>query len=67
MTTIGSLLPMDVPTQVKWHMRGLLRNGGTEGQIVAALTLAKDAIDISGLVLKGGVPEVQEVMTERLF
>lgn len=67
MTTIASLLPMDVPAQVKWHMRGLLRNGGTEEQIVEALKLAARATEISEVVLKGGIPEVQEVLTERLF
>jgi len=67
MTTIASLLPMDVPAQVKWHMRGLLRNGGTEAQIIEALKLATSVTVISEVVLKNGIPEVQEVLSERLF
>lgn len=67
MTTIASLLPMDVPTQVKWHMRGLLRNGGSEAEVEYALELAKGAVDVSGLVLRGGIPEVKDVLGERLF
>lgn len=67
MTTIASLLPMDVPTQVQWHMRGLLRNGGTEEQILEALKLSVRAVEVSDVVLKAGVPEVDSVMKERLF
>lgn len=58
---------MDVPTQVKWHMRGLLRNSGTEDDIRVALDLTAEAITVSGGALKGGIPSVQEVMGERLF
>ena len=68
MITIAALLPMDVPTQVKWHMRGLLRNGGTEAQIVEALQLTKDAMVASGASrLEGGILEIEDVMRERLF
>lgn len=67
MTTIASLLPMDVPTQVKWHMRGLLRNGGSKVEILTALGLAKGAIDVSVQILRGGIPEVEEILAERLF
>lgn len=67
MTTIASLLPMDVPQQVRWHMRGLLRNNGSEAQILEALKVAKGAADVAGVVLKHAVPEVGEVMTENLF
>jgi alkylhydroperoxidase/carboxymuconolactone decarboxylase family protein YurZ len=68
MITIAALLPMDVPTQVKWHMRGLLRNDGNEAQIVEALQLTNDAIVASGASkLEGGIPEVEDVIRERLF
>lgn len=67
MTTIASLLPMDVPTQVKWHMRGLLRNHGTEAEIREALDLSARAVDMSGMKLINGVPEIREVLAERLF
>jgi hypothetical protein len=66
MTTISSLLPMDVPIQVKWHMRGLLRNNGSEQQILEALSVAKGAIDVSGVVLKGGIPEVSDIIEESM-
>jgi alkylhydroperoxidase/carboxymuconolactone decarboxylase family protein YurZ len=66
MTTIASLLPMDVPTQVRWHMRGLLRNNGTEEQILEALKVAKGAVDVSGVVLKGSIPEVGDLMKENM-
>ncbi|RDW63398.1 hypothetical protein BP6252_10943 [Coleophoma cylindrospora] len=67
MITIASLLPMDVPTQVKWHMRGLLRNSGSEADIRQALELSLAAVKLSGVNLLGGVPEIAEVLAERLF
>lgn len=67
MTTIPSLLAMDVPTQVKWHMRGLLRNNGSDTQIREALELSAGASDVSGVKLLNGVPEISQVLAERLF
>jgi alkylhydroperoxidase/carboxymuconolactone decarboxylase family protein YurZ len=67
MTAIAAILPQDVPMQVRWHMRGLLRNGGSEEQIVETLRISAAAVQLSSVVLKAGIPDVQSVMKERLF
>lgn len=66
MITMASLLPLDVPLQVKWHMRGLLRNGGTSDQIVETLSMCEMACGLLGVELKGGVPRVED-LSETLF
>jgi hypothetical protein len=40
--TLGSLLPLDLPRQVTWHMRGLIRNGGTMDQLKYALDITSE-------------------------
>jgi len=40
--TLGSLLPLDLPRQVMWHMRGLIRNGGTVDQLQYALDITSE-------------------------
>ncbi|RDW57296.1 hypothetical protein BP5796_12746 [Coleophoma crateriformis] len=52
---------------VNWHMRGLLRNDGSKADIRQALELSLAAVKLSGVNLLGGVPEIAEVLVERLF
>ncbi|GAB7356843.1 hypothetical protein MBLNU459_g7717t1 [Dothideomycetes sp. NU459] len=65
--TLASLLPLDVPTQVKWHMRGLIRNGGTEEQVRYALEIAKDVVDAAEVSLKHDVPDMSVINDDNLF
>lgn len=66
MTTVASLVPLDVPTQVKWHMRGLLRNGGTPDQVKEVLRLSDEVCRLVGVELRGGLPGLEE-LSEKLF
>lgn len=65
--TIGALLPLDVPTQVKWHMRGLVRVGGTEEQVRYALDIAKEILEAAQIVLRNPIPSTDVLNEERLF
>lgn len=66
MISLASLLPLDVPMQVRWHMRGLLRNGGTSTQVIETLEICEEACRLLGVELKGGVPGLEE-LGEKLF
>jgi len=68
MTTVSAILPMHVPTQVRWHMRGLINNDGNEAQIVEAFQLTNNTMMAAGAIkLESGITEVEYVMRERLF
>ena len=65
---IASLVCMDVPNEVAWHMRGLVRNGGTEQQMDFALTVALNVCRIENVRLKNTMPIAKDVINqERLF
>ncbi|KAH7170018.1 hypothetical protein EDB81DRAFT_708165, partial [Dactylonectria macrodidyma] len=49
---IATLVPMDVAAEVAWHMRGTIRNGGTEHQLMAAYDIALAVCDICEVTLK---------------
>jgi hypothetical protein len=59
---LGALLPLDVPTQVSWHMRGLIRNGGSEDQLKYARDIALRICEGIGVDLKSGVPPISVAM-----
>lgn len=54
---LGSLIPLDVPIQVRWHMRGLRRNGGTTEELKYAVDIAKMISDAMGVTLKTKLPD----------
>ncbi|KAI9736167.1 MAG: hypothetical protein M1834_001052 [Cirrosporium novae-zelandiae] len=62
--TIGSLLPLDAPSQVQWHMRGLIRNGGKEEQVKFALDIARIVCETMEWNLKAGIPDMGVVKEE---
>ncbi|KAK7408049.1 hypothetical protein QQX98_009764 [Neonectria punicea] len=61
---IATLVPMDVAAEVAWHMRGTIRNGGTEGQLKAAYDIALRVCEICDVNLKNKMPEAQDVINE---
>ncbi|KAJ5887948.1 hypothetical protein N7495_007989 [Penicillium taxi] len=65
--TIAALLPLDVAKQVKWHMRGLIRNEGTELQAKYALDITKIICEAEDVRLKGGVPDLSVCREKVLF
>jgi hypothetical protein len=65
---IATLVPMDVTSEVGWHMRGLMRNGGTEEQLKFAFDTTMEIVQICEVHLKNTMPVAEEVINkERLF
>lgn len=65
--TLGSLLPLDVQTQVKWHIWGLIRNGGSVEQVQYALQIVGEVVDAAEVRLKHGIPHINVVHDDILF
>ncbi|KPM41138.1 hypothetical protein AK830_g5381 [Neonectria ditissima] len=61
---VATLVPMDVAAEVAWHMRGTIRNGGTESQLKAAYDVALRICEICEVDLKNEMPEAQDVINE---
>jgi hypothetical protein len=55
---LGSLIPMDVPTQVAWHMRGCLRNGGSEEDVEYAKDITLTICGTLGWTLYNDIPTI---------
>jgi hypothetical protein len=55
---LASLIPLDVPTQVKWHMRGLIRNGGTDEDIKYVVDIASQIYQAMEVTLRTELPPI---------
>lgn len=65
---LASLVPMDVPAEVGWHMRGMIRNGGSEAQLETAMDVALGICEICDVRLKNDMPRTEDVISqERLI
>jgi alkylhydroperoxidase/carboxymuconolactone decarboxylase family protein YurZ len=65
---IASLVPMDCPSEVGWHMRGLINNGGSMEELKEAFEIAKRVFEVCQVVLKKDLPRVEDVVgKERLI
>lgn len=59
---------MDVTAEVAWHMRGLIRNGGTREQLNFAFETTMEICKITDVRLKNKMPDPEDVINEeRLF
>lgn len=61
--SLASLVTMDVPKQLSWHMRGFVNLGGTREELEKTLAIAKTIVDITGVSLKHEMPDVGETVT----
>lgn len=61
---IATLVPMDVTSEVGWHMRGLIRNGGTIEQLRWTYDITREICDICEVQLKNRMPTAEEVINE---
>ena len=59
---IASLVPMDCPSEVGWHMRGLIYNEGSMEELNEAFEIAKGVCEVCQVVLKKELPKVQDVI-----
>lgn len=65
---IATLVPMDVPTEVAWHMRGVMRNNGKRAHLDYAFETAMAVCEICEVQLKNTMPRPDDVINkERLF
>jgi hypothetical protein len=65
---IASLVPMNCPAEVGWHMRGLTNNGGSMEELKEAFRIAKRVCEACQVVLKKELPRVEDVVgKERLI
>jgi hypothetical protein len=63
--TVASLVPMDVVKQLSWHMRGMINLGGSVEQLTNAMDIARKICEITGVVLKNPLPNVQETIASK--
>jgi hypothetical protein len=52
-------------SEVRWHMRGILNNGGTIDDMEEALGIAREICRITGVELKEPIPTVEAVTSEK--
>ncbi|KAL1905691.1 hypothetical protein Sste5344_008629 [Sporothrix stenoceras] len=60
--SLASLVTMDVPKQLSWHIRGFMNLGGTKEELLKTLDIAKSIVDIVGVQLKYPMPDVDETI-----
>ncbi|KAF2104224.1 hypothetical protein NA57DRAFT_70441 [Rhizodiscina lignyota] len=61
---IATLMAMDAPPEVVWHMRGLIRNGGTREQLQFATDIAMEICQLTNVQLKNQMPLPEDVINE---
>jgi hypothetical protein len=57
-TMIASLIAVDTPRQVGWHMATAQRGGATLEEVRAIRLIAMKVVEKTGLKWKAGVPDV---------
>jgi hypothetical protein len=62
--SIAAMLPMDCPTEVSWHWRGLMNGGGTLEQVHYATDITKSICNVTGVELKKKLYVVDEVIRD---
>jgi alkylhydroperoxidase/carboxymuconolactone decarboxylase family protein YurZ len=55
---ITSLIAVDTPRQIKWHLDGAIRNGADAAQVSAVREMAIAVADEAGLQRRNEVPEM---------
>jgi hypothetical protein len=58
---VAGLIPQDVPIQVAWHMRGLLRNGGTPEDIKYVRNITEKICKEMGVDFKNEFPPTPDM------
>jgi len=64
---LGSLISLDVPTQVKWHMCGLIRNNGNKEQLKYAIDITTEICKVLEMPLKSEISALAVLREENLF
>lgn len=61
---VAALVCMDSPEQVAWHVKGLLRNGGTREQAAMTVDTARRVCEVTGIHLRKGHVDVNELLAD---
>ena len=61
---VTTLIAVDAPRQVGWHLRNGLRNGAALEEVRAVRRIALDVAGKAGVKWRGDVPDVDETNTE---
>ena len=61
---VATLVPMDVPAEVGWHMRGTIRNGGSEESLKVVCEITMKICEICEVGLKNEMPKAEDVIHE---
>lgn len=65
MINIASLVPMDCPAEVGWHVRGLVNNGGDVREADMAFGIAKGTVEVCRVQLRKELPKVEDVVGKK--
>jgi alkylhydroperoxidase/carboxymuconolactone decarboxylase family protein YurZ len=55
---LASLIAIDAPLQIKWHLDGALRNGASREQVRAIRSMAIEVAKIAGVLSDNDIPDV---------
>ena len=61
---VTTLIAVDAPRQVGWHLGNALRNGAALEEVRAVRRIALDVARKAGVKWRGEVPDVDETNTE---
>lgn len=59
-TLVSTLIAVDTPRQINWHMDNARRSGASLEQAKAVRRIAMEVAEAAGVRWKDGVPEVKE-------
>ncbi|KAJ8489371.1 hypothetical protein ONZ45_g13617 [Pleurotus djamor] len=62
---IASIIPLDTPRQVNWHLAGARRQGASLEEVKAVRPIAIEAAAFSGVIWREGVPVVTASVFEQ--
>jgi alkylhydroperoxidase/carboxymuconolactone decarboxylase family protein YurZ len=55
---LASLIAVDTPRQIRWHLDGAIRNGATVGEVMAVRQMAIDVVEHVGMRERQKVPMI---------
>ena len=64
LSMVATLIAVDAPRQIGWHLGNALRNGASLEEVRAVRRMALDVAGKAGVKWRGDVPDVEETETE---
>jgi alkylhydroperoxidase/carboxymuconolactone decarboxylase family protein YurZ len=57
-TMLASLIAIDAPLQIRWHLDGALRNGASEEQVRSIRSMAIEVAKMAGVLSGNDIPDL---------